>query len=88
MFQGPTYWQSIKKKWATLTATTNTGRFFCTSRKFGRPRDGKPRVQFELLGLTIVDAFLACRYSMPKWKHDQNDEESFLWKFDQNDKET
>ena len=58
MFQGPTYWQSIKKKWATLTATTNTGRFFCTSRKFGRPRDGKQECNLNCWVLLLSMLFL------------------------------
>ena len=49
--------------------------------KIWKTKRWQTRVQFELLGLTIVDAFLACRYSMPKWKHDQRDEDSIFWKF-------
>ena len=49
--------------------------------KIWKTKRWQTRVQFELLGLTIVDAFLACRYSMPKWKHDQSDEESIFFKF-------
>jgi hypothetical protein len=49
--------------------------------KIWKTKRWQTRVQFELLGLTIVDAFLACRYSMPKWKHDQSDEDSIFWKF-------
>ena len=36
----------------------------------------------ELLGLTLVDAFLACRACMPKWKA-MSDNESVFWLFAQ-----
>ncbi len=49
--------------------------------KIWKTKRWQTRVQFELLGLTIVDAFFACRCSMPKWKRDQSDEESIFWKF-------
>ena len=38
------------------------------------------RIQLELLGLTMVDAFLACRAQMPKWQN-LDDEKSVFWKF-------
>jgi hypothetical protein len=38
------------------------------------------RIQLELLGLSMVDAFLACRAHMPKWQHLGHDE-SIFWKF-------
>jgi hypothetical protein len=36
----------------------------------------------ELLGITLVDAFLACRACMPNWKA-MPDHESVFWKFAQ-----
>ena len=38
------------------------------------------RIQFELLGLTMVDAFLACRAQMPKWQN-LDDDKSIFWRF-------
>lgn len=38
------------------------------------------RIQLEILGLTLVDTFLACRKLMPKWR-EEGDEESIFWKF-------
>jgi hypothetical protein len=38
------------------------------------------RIQLELLGTTIVDAFLACRKVMPKYR-DLDDTDSIFWKF-------
>ena len=38
------------------------------------------RIQLEILGLTLVDSFLACRKLMPKWQ-EEGDEESLFWKF-------
>ena len=38
------------------------------------------RIQLELLGLSMVDAYLACRAHMPKWQHLPNDH-SIFWKF-------
>jgi hypothetical protein len=49
--------------------------------KTWKTKKWQTRIQFELFGLTVVDAFLACRFSMPKWKHEQTDEQSLFWKF-------
>ena len=38
------------------------------------------RIQLEILALTLVDTFLACRKLIPKWQ-DESDEESVFWKF-------
>ena len=38
------------------------------------------RIQLEILGLTLVDTFLACRKLLPKWQI-EDDEESVFWKF-------
>ncbi len=38
------------------------------------------RIQLELLGCTMVDAFLACRAQMPKWQN-LDEEKSVFWKF-------
>ena len=38
------------------------------------------RIQLELLGLSMVDAYLACRAHMPKWQHLPHDQ-SIFWKF-------
>jgi hypothetical protein len=38
------------------------------------------RIQLEILALTLVDAFLACRKLLPRWQR-ENDEESVFWKF-------
>jgi hypothetical protein len=38
------------------------------------------RIQLEILALTLVDTFLACRKLVPKWQ-DESDEESVFWKF-------
>ena len=35
------------------------------------------RIQLELLGLTMVDAFLACRAQMPKWQNLDEDRSVF-----------
>jgi hypothetical protein len=38
------------------------------------------RIILVLLGLTMVDAYLACRKIMPKWQ-DVDDSDSVFWKF-------
>jgi hypothetical protein len=38
------------------------------------------RIQLEILALTLVDSFLACRKVMPEWQ-EEGDEESIFWKF-------
>ena len=38
------------------------------------------RIQLEILALTLVDSFLACRKLMPRWQ-EEGDEESIFWKF-------
>ena len=38
------------------------------------------RIQLELLGMTMVDAFLACRKVMPKYR-DLDDSDSIFWQF-------
>ena len=38
------------------------------------------RIQLELLGMTMVDAFLACRKIMPKYR-DLDDSDSIFWQF-------
>ncbi len=48
--------------------------------KTWKTRTWQTRIQLELLGLTLVDAFLACRGCMPKYKSMLDDESGF-WKF-------
>ncbi len=48
--------------------------------KTWKTKTWQTRVQLELLGLTLVDAFLACRVCMPKWKA-MSDNESVFWLF-------
>ncbi len=63
------------------TATTNLGKVTCTWQKSGRLNAG--RLEFnalELLGLSMVDAFLACRAHMPKWQNLGSDDTIF-WQF-------
>ena len=38
------------------------------------------RIQLEILALTLVDTFLACRKLMPRWQT-ESDDESIFWKF-------
>ncbi len=38
------------------------------------------RIQLEILGLSLVDAFLAAKKLIPRWQC-ENDEESVFWKF-------
>jgi hypothetical protein len=38
------------------------------------------RIQLEILAVTLVDAFLACRKLIPRWQH-ETDDESVFWKF-------
>jgi hypothetical protein len=38
------------------------------------------RIQLEILALTLVDSFLACRKLMPRWQT-ESDDESIFWKF-------
>jgi hypothetical protein len=42
--------------------------------KFWKTKKWQTRIRLELLGLIVVDAFLACRFSMPQWKHDPSDQ--------------
>jgi hypothetical protein len=49
--------------------------------KTWKTKKWQTRIQLELLGLTVVDAFLACRYCMPQWKQDPTEYESLFWKF-------
>jgi hypothetical protein len=41
------------------------------------------RIQIELLGITLVDSFLACLHLLPKWagKKDDEQEGSLFWKY-------
>ena len=50
--------------------------------KTWKTKTWQTRIQLELLGLTLVDAFLACRACMPQWKA-MPDHESVFWKFAQ-----
>jgi hypothetical protein len=38
------------------------------------------RIQLELFGLSMVDAFLACRAQMPKWQN-LDEEKTIFWRF-------
>jgi hypothetical protein len=49
--------------------------------KIRKTKRWQTRIQFELLGLTMVNAYLACRKLMPKWQGLDDMEESFFWKF-------
>ncbi len=48
--------------------------------KIWKTKRWQTRIQLELLGLAMVDAFLACRRIMPKWQ-DVEDSDSIFWKF-------
>ena len=48
--------------------------------KVWKTKRWQTRIQLELLGMSMVDAFLACRKIMPKWK-DMEDSESIFFKF-------
>jgi hypothetical protein len=48
--------------------------------KMWKTKRWQTKIQLELLGLTLVDAYLACRKIMPKWQ-DLDDMESFFWQF-------
>ncbi len=50
--------------------------------KVWKTKRWQTRTQLELLGMSMVDAFLACRKIMPtsKWK-EMEDSESIFWKF-------
>ena len=41
------------------------------------------RIQLELLGVTLVDSFLACLHLLPKWRDEQDDDQegSLFWKY-------
>ena len=41
------------------------------------------RIQLKLLGVTLVDSFLACLHLLPKWRSEKDDEQetSVFWKF-------
>jgi hypothetical protein len=41
------------------------------------------RIQLELLGITLVDSFLACLHLLPKWRDEQDDDQegSLFWKY-------
>jgi hypothetical protein len=43
-------------------------------------RRWQTRIQLEILALTLVDTFLACRKIMPRWQK-EGDEEGIFWKF-------
>ncbi len=47
--------------------------------KTWKTKTWQTRIQFELLGMTLVDAFLASRVCMPKYKS-MPDDESVFWK--------
>ena len=46
-----------------------------------RTKTWQTRIQLEILALTLVDSFLACKQLLPQWRHDEREEESFFWKF-------
>jgi hypothetical protein len=48
-----------------------------------KPRRWQTRIQLEILGLTLVDSFLACRKLMVRWQEegDEKKKESIFWKF-------
>ena len=48
--------------------------------KVWKTKTWQTRIQLELLGMTMVDAFLACRKHMPKWQT-MEDDASVFWKF-------
>ena len=48
--------------------------------KVWKTKTWQTRIQLELLGMTMVDAFLACRKHMPKWQTMEGDS-SVFWKF-------
>ena len=48
--------------------------------KVWKTRRWQTRIQLELLGMALVDAYLACRSIMPKWQN-VSDEDSIFWKF-------
>jgi hypothetical protein len=48
--------------------------------KIWRTNRWQTRIQLELFGLAMVDAFLACRAQMPKWQN-LDDDQSVFWKF-------
>jgi hypothetical protein len=48
--------------------------------KIWKTKRWQTRIQLELLGLTMVDAYLACRKIMPKWQG-LDDMESIFWQF-------
>jgi hypothetical protein len=41
------------------------------------------RIQLELLGVSLVDSFLACLHLLPKWRSDKDDDQdgSLFWKY-------
>ncbi len=41
------------------------------------------RIQLELLGVSLVDSFLACLHLLPKWRSEKDDEQSdsLFWKY-------
>jgi hypothetical protein len=45
-----------------------------------KTKRSQTRIQLEIVALTLVDTFLACRKLMPRWQ-DEGDEESIFWKF-------
>ncbi len=45
-----------------------------------RTKRWQNRLQLEILGLSLVDAFLAAKQLLPRWQC-ENDEESVFWKF-------
>ena len=48
--------------------------------KMWKTKRWQTRIQLELLGMTMVDAFLACRKVMPKYR-DLDDSDSIFWQF-------
>jgi hypothetical protein len=71
---------NTKERWVTSTGTIVSDREFCYYLIFGRREDGRRRIQLEILGLTLVDSFLACRKLMVCWQ-EEDDEESIFLKF-------
>ena len=43
-----------------------------------RTKTWQTRIQLEILALTLVDSFLACKQLLPQWHHDEREDESFF----------
>ena len=51
--------------------------------KIWKTKRWQTRIQLELLGVTLIDSFLACLNLLPKWRDEQDREQegSLFWKF-------